>query len=100
MKNLPMTLWAAEELPSYKIERNGVESLTNAELLSLIIGFGRKECDAVTGPLSYKGKYTHHHERLLSLESEEEWTMACFSSCFSLNEKLFLLTDCKMWCKW
>ena len=33
---------------------------------------------AVTGPLSYKGKYTHHHECLLSLESEEEWTMAPF----------------------
>ena len=48
MKNLPMTLWAAEELPSYKIERNGVESLTNAELLSLIIGFGSRDCDAVT----------------------------------------------------
>ena len=47
MKNLPMTKWAVEDLPSTKMER-GAETLTNAELLSLIIGCGSKECDAVS----------------------------------------------------
>ena len=39
-KSLPVSCWAAEDRPTNKIEYQGVRSMSNAELLSIIIGAG------------------------------------------------------------
>ena len=39
-ESLPISCWAAEDRPANKLEDLGVRSLTNAELLSIIIGAG------------------------------------------------------------
>lgn len=40
MRNLPISCWAAEDIPTNRAEKNGYDSLTNAELLSILIGSG------------------------------------------------------------
>ncbi len=39
--------WAAEDRPRHKMDRLGAEALTNAELLSILIGTGSRQEDAV-----------------------------------------------------
>lgn len=39
--------WAAEDRPRHKMERLGAEALTNAELMSILIGTGSQKEDAV-----------------------------------------------------
>lgn len=39
--------WAAEDRPRHKLERLGAEALTNAELMSILIGTGSQKEDAV-----------------------------------------------------
>ena len=44
---LPMSCWAAEDIPSNKIIDANPENMTNAELLSIIIGTGSKNESAL-----------------------------------------------------
>lgn len=46
-KPLPIARWAAEDIPSEKARNKGVQELTNAELLSIIIGSGSVTENAV-----------------------------------------------------
>ena len=46
-KPLPIARWAAEDIPSEKARNNGIKALTNAELLSIIIGSGSVTENAV-----------------------------------------------------
>lgn len=46
-KPLPIARWAAEDIPSKKARNLGVQALTNAELLSIIIGSGSVTENAV-----------------------------------------------------
>lgn len=46
-ESLPMYLWAAEDLPTSKAEVSGYESLSNVELLSILLGSGYKDKNAV-----------------------------------------------------
>ena len=45
--NLPISCWAAEDRPSEKMVNLGLDALTNAELLSIIIGSGSSSMNAV-----------------------------------------------------
>lgn len=45
--SLPISCWAAEDIPAIKGENLGYEALTNVELLSIIIGSGTQDCNAV-----------------------------------------------------
>lgn len=45
--NLPISHWAAEDRPSEKMVNLGLDALTNAELLSIIIGSGSSSMNAV-----------------------------------------------------
>jgi len=47
MKNLPISCWAAEDIPSNKAGNLGYDALSNAELLSIIIGSGNRDLNAV-----------------------------------------------------
>ena len=47
MRTLPISCWAAEDIPSNKADKLGYSYLTNAELLSIIIGSGTQDCNAV-----------------------------------------------------
>lgn len=46
-KNLPMCMWAKEDLPTYRAESFGIDNLSNAELLSIIVGSGSTHLNAV-----------------------------------------------------
>lgn len=45
--NLPISCWAKEDIPSNKAENMGFDALTNAELLSILIGSGSQDCNAI-----------------------------------------------------
>lgn len=45
--SLPICCWAAEDIPTNRAETNGYKSLTNAELISIIIGSGSKDLNAI-----------------------------------------------------
>lgn len=47
MGNLPICCWAAEDIPAIKGKRLGFDALTNAELLSIVIGSGTRDCNAI-----------------------------------------------------
>ena len=47
MKSLPISCWAAEDIPTNRAEKIGYEGLTNAELLSIIIGSGSDGLNAI-----------------------------------------------------
>jgi len=47
MNSLTIKEWAAEERPSYKIIEKGTDGMSNSELLSLIIGSGTHQYNAV-----------------------------------------------------
>lgn len=40
---IPVSMWAREDIPSCKMQELGVQSLTTAELISIIIGSGSKK---------------------------------------------------------
>lgn len=44
---LPMSCWAAEDLPTGRAEKNGFDSLSDSELLSIIIGSGTRDMNAI-----------------------------------------------------
>ena len=44
---LPIGRWAAEDRPTYRLENRGVKSLSNCELLSIIIGSWIKDKNAI-----------------------------------------------------
>ena len=46
-KPLPIARWAAEDIPSEKAKNMGLQALTNAELLSIIVGSGSVTENAV-----------------------------------------------------
>ena len=47
MMKLNIRQWAAEDRPRHKLDMLGADALTNAELLSILIGTGSKQEDAV-----------------------------------------------------
>ena len=47
MKRLPMSCWAAEDIPTNRAEKLGFENLSNAELISILIGSGCQDFNAV-----------------------------------------------------
>ena len=47
MNTLPISCWAAEDIPANRAENMGYNALTNAELLSIIIGSGTQDCNAI-----------------------------------------------------
>lgn len=47
MRSLPISCWAAEDIPTNRAEKIGYEGLTNAELLSIIIGSGSDGLNAI-----------------------------------------------------
>ena len=48
INNISMKEWAACDRPSYKMKEHGTETMTNAELLSIIIGNGTSKENALT----------------------------------------------------
>lgn|SRR5574344_112790 len=57
MKNLSIKNWAVEDRPIYKIINKGASYLSNAELLSILIGSGDRVCDAVELSRNILNKY-------------------------------------------
>lgn len=47
MNTLPISYWAAEDIPANRAENMGYNALTDAELLSIIIGSGTQDCNAI-----------------------------------------------------
>lgn len=47
MNTLPISCWAAEDIPANRAENMGYNALTDAELLSIIIGSGTQDCNAI-----------------------------------------------------
>jgi DNA repair protein RadC len=47
MNTLPISCWAAEDIPVNRAENMGYNALTDAELLSIIIGSGTQDCNAI-----------------------------------------------------
>ncbi len=45
--SMPISSWAVDEQPAYKIKMKGLSSLSNAELLSLLINSGTKDKSAL-----------------------------------------------------
>ncbi len=48
MKKLPITSWLHEERPREKLLAKGIESLTDSELVAILLGSGSREESAVT----------------------------------------------------
>ena len=65
---LPMSCWAAEDLPTERAEKNGFDSLSDSELLSIIIGSGTRDMNAIELSRVLLQKY----DNKLSLLSEAE----------------------------
>jgi len=47
MKKLPITQWSLDDRPREKLLKKGVEALSNAELLAILIGSGNRDESAV-----------------------------------------------------
>ncbi|MEM7370073.1 MAG: DNA repair protein RadC [Bacteroidota bacterium] len=45
--NLPITAWALEDRPREKLLQRGINALTDAELIAILLGSGTRECSAI-----------------------------------------------------
>lgn len=45
--NLPITSWALEDRPREKLLQRGINALTDAELIAILLGSGTRECSAI-----------------------------------------------------
>ena len=48
MKKLPITAWLSEDRPREKLIEKGKESLSNSELLAILLGSGNRDESAVS----------------------------------------------------
>ena len=47
MKNLSIKNWAKDDRPREKLLKKGMQTLSNAELIAILIGSGNREMSAV-----------------------------------------------------
>ncbi len=66
-ESLPVSMWAREDRPACKIEELGVRSLTNAELLSIIIGAGTDSYNQVEIAQRLLAEYDNSLARIANL---------------------------------
>lgn len=71
MKNIPIKHWALDDRPREKLLLKGVENLSNAELLSIIINSGTKSESAVDIAQSLMYAIQHDLQRLGRLSVKE-----------------------------
>lgn len=69
--SLPLNCWAAEDIPSNKAESMGYGSLTNTELLSILIGSGKRECNAVETARKLLFKSDNNLKTLARMRSDQ-----------------------------
>jgi len=94
--NLPLNCWAAEDLPSNKGVSNGFGSLTIAELLSIVIGNGTKDSNAIEiarlvlykGGNSLKGLARLRLEELASVKGVGKVKATRIKACMSLCARM------------
>ncbi|MBR1525110.1 MAG: DNA repair protein RadC [Prevotella sp.] len=69
--SLPISLWAAEDRPSDKMHDLGLHALTNAELLSIVIGSGSDSASAVDTARLLLAKHENSLRRLLMCDKDK-----------------------------
>lgn len=70
-QSLPISLWAAEDKPSYKIETLGTHSLSNTELLSIVIGSGSNGANAIEVARNILAANNNSLKRLMANSKKE-----------------------------
>jgi len=60
MNTTALRLWATEDRPTERLQRLGAESLTDAELLAILIGSGTQQYSAVDIGNQVLGRFNHN----------------------------------------
>lgn len=68
---LPISKWSIEDRPTEKLQRLGTESLTDAELLAILIGSGTQQYSAVDIAKHVMGKFNNNLNTLGKARFEE-----------------------------
>jgi len=68
---LSVRQWAKEDRPSTKLQNQGVKALSDAELISILVGSGTTQCNAVEIAQNILGRFNYDLTKLSKAEFHE-----------------------------